>query len=71
MIHNLKNGQYKDCVTILYISKLIAKIGGALYIKVSITTLISSLVVLTIILIMAIYLKLNSQIDNIYLEQSH
>ena len=59
-MYNYKNSQYKACVTILYISKLIAKIRGALYIKVDLTTLIAVLVVYTYILIMPIYLKLNS-----------
>ena len=59
-MRNYKNGQYEACVTILYISKLIAKIRGALYIKVDITILITVLVVYTYILIIPIYLKLNS-----------
>jgi len=59
-MYNLENGQYKTYIAILYISKLIAKIGGALYIKVGVMTLITFLVILIIILIIAIYLKLNS-----------
>jgi len=59
-MHNYENGQYKACATILYISKLIAKIRGALYIKVNLTTLITVLVVCTYIPIMPIYPKLNS-----------
>ena len=59
-MHNYKNGQYKAYRTILYISKLIAKIRGALYIKVDLTTLIAVLVVCTYILIIPIYPKLNS-----------
>ena len=60
MMYNYKNSQYKACITILYISKLIAKIGGALYIKVDFITLIAVLVVCTCIPIMPIYSKLNS-----------
>ena len=59
-MYNYKNSQYKACVTILYISKPIAKIRGALYIKVDLITLIAVLVVYTYILIMPIYPKLNS-----------
>ena len=61
ILYNYKNGQYTACVTILYISKLIAKIrGGALYVKVNLTALISILVVCATILIMPIYQKPNS-----------
>jgi hypothetical protein len=59
-MYNIENSQYKTYITILYISKPIIKIRGALYIKVSIITSISSLVVFTTIPIMPIYLTLNS-----------
>lgn len=69
-MYNYKNRQCEAYITILYINKLIAKIGrGALYIKVGVTTLITILVVFINILITPIYPKLNSQTDNIYLER--
>jgi hypothetical protein len=71
MIYNIENSQYETYITILYISKPITKIKGALYIKISVITSIGSLVVFITILIMPIYPILNSQTKNAYLERFH